>query len=75
MIILIYFSGTILSFLFGRYTYRMMCEEDHIPYNYGLAIVNLSISFLSWISVAAWLVVYLINKPKNTNNKLPPKWM
>ena len=79
MTIVIYFFGVFLSFLLGRYTYRMMCKIDGMTYTYLLSNFNVTISLLSWVSFIGWIIIFLIEKlSENKNAKeesYPPKWM
>lgn len=73
MIALIYFSGLILSFIVARYVGRTISKKNHLEYDWEYAMLNIFVSFLSWLGVLSWVILYFIETVDYKAKA--PKWL
>lgn len=62
MILLIYFSGVILSFIVGRYTNRTLAKRNGWKYTLNFVFINIVFSIMSWIGLFIWVMFFIINQ-------------
>lgn len=75
-ILIIYLIGYIIAYYIGRFTMKRWEKYQGLDYEFQNIMLNIFISFASYIAIVCWIFVCLITNANNIFNKTKiPKWL
>lgn len=75
IIIIIWITGAIVSYILGRFYWREECKREHQKYTWEAVLTLLALSIiLSWIATLTFIIMIIVEWANRQNNE-PPKWL